>query len=40
MDMAHQLNDAFRTEYTYTTINTQGNVLAAEMKGMIHNTFK
>ena len=38
--MAHQLNDAFRTAYAYTTINTQGNVPAAKTKGMITNTFK
>ena len=38
--MAHQLNDAFRTEYAYTTINTQGNVSAVDIKGIILNTFK
>ena len=40
LDMAHQLNDAFRTKYAHTTINTKGNVPAAEIKGMIPNTFK
>ena len=40
LDMAHQLNDVFRTECAYTTINTQGNVPAAKTKGMIPNTFK
>lgn len=39
LDMAHQLNDVFRTECAYTTINTQGNVPAAKTRGMIPNTF-
>jgi len=38
--MAHQLNDALRTKYANTTINTKGNVPAAEIKGTILNTFK
>ena len=40
LDKAHQLNDAFRTKYANTTINTIGNVPAAEIKGMIPDTFK
>ena len=40
LDMTHQLNDAFRTKYAHTTINTKGNVPAAEIKGTILNTFK
>ena len=40
LDIAHQLDDTFSTEYAYATTNTQGRFSARVIKAKIPNTFK